>query len=145
MKKVILILIMIFSLVGCSKNTNLNLEEINSKLSGTNLFNKTEKIDISYIEDKYGLDSRGIEEYSIYMALDTVSASMYAIFKVNDSSVKENIESTFINKYISSWTTIVYEPEEVKLVNDMYFEEYGDYLIYIVSKDNDKVIDIIKK
>ena len=148
MKKIILILILIlimaFSFVGCSKNVNLNLEEINKNLSDTDLFSETEKIDISYLEEKYGLDSTGIEEYSIYMATETASASMYAIFKVTDSSVKENIESTFIDKYISSWTTIVYEPEEVKLVNNMYIEEYGNYLIYIISKDNDKAIGIIK-
>ena len=145
MKKIILILVMILSLVGCSKNKELNLEKINNKLSNIDLFNETEKIDISYLEDKYGLDSTGIEEYSIYMAMDTVSASMYAIFKVSDNSVKENIESTFIDKYISSWTTLAYEPEEIKLVNDMYSEEYGDYLIYIISRDNDKVIELIKE
>ena len=145
MKKIILILVMILSLVGCSKNKELNLNEIDSKLSDTNLFKETEKIDISYIEDKYGLDSTGIEEYSIYMAMDTVSASMYAIFKVSDNSIKEEIDSKFIEKYINSWTTLAYEPEEIKLVNDMYSEEYGNYLIYIISKDNDKVLDIIKE
>jgi len=146
MKKIILTLVMCFILVGCGKDekVNLNLEEINTKLGETELFSKTEKIDISYIENKYGLDSKGIEEYSIYMARTSMSSSMYAIFKVSDDKVKERIESTFIDKYVHSWTDIVYEPEEAELVNNMHSEKYGDYLIYIISSDNNKVINIIK-
>ena len=52
MKKIILAFIMIFSLVGCSQNKELNFNEINSKLNETNLFNETEKIEISYLEDQ---------------------------------------------------------------------------------------------
>lgn len=144
MKKIILILIMCFIVIGCGKTIILDFEKINNQLSKTNLFNETEKIDIEYIEDKYGLDSTGIEEYSIYMAQVSMSSSMYAIFKITDDSAQNRIESTFIDKYVHSWTDIVYAPEEAYLVNNMHSEKYGNYLIYIISKDNDKVLDIIK-
>ena len=147
MKKVIIMVIMCFMLVGCMKTEtiSLDLEKINIKLEDTNLFNKTEKIDIEYIEDKYGLDSNGIEEYSIYMSRTSMSASMYAIFKISDESASDRIESTFIDKYVHSWTDIVYAAEEAEIVNNMHSEKYGNYLIYVISKDNDKVLDIIKE
>ena len=147
MKKILLVLVMCMLLVGCGgkkESKNLNLDDINTKLSETGLFDATEKIDLTYIENKYGLDSTGIEEYSIYMARTSMSASMYAIFKVSDDKAKDRIENTFIVKYVHSWTDIVYEPEEAKLVNDMHSKKYVNYLIYIISKDNDKVLSIIK-
>ena len=146
MKKILLVFVMCLLLVGCTKDKeyNLNLDDINTKLSETGLFSETEKIDISYIENKYGLDSTGIEEYSIYMARTSMSASMYAVFKISDDSAKERIENTFIDKYVHSWTDIVYEPEEAKLVEHMHKEKYGNYLIYIVSEDNDKALKVIK-
>ena len=90
------------------------------------------------------MSTEGIEDYRIYMSKTSTSASMYAIFKVSSDKAKENIESTFINKYINSWTEIVYNASEAKLVENMYKEEYSGYLIYIVSTDNDKVLNIIK-
>ena len=58
--------------------------------------------------------------------------------------MKANKLNIFINKYINSWTEIVYNASEAKLVENMYKEEYSGYLIYIVSTDNDKVLNIIK-
>lgn len=147
MKKFIRLFMLIacFGLVGCgSSSKELNLNEIDKKLAETDLFSETEKIDLEYLEDKYGLISEGIVDYSVYMARASMSSSMYAIFKVENDEVKSNIESNFINKYTDSWTVNVYDAHEANLVNNMYSEKYQDYLIYIISEDNDKVLNIIK-
>ena len=146
MKKIVISLMLVgLLLVGCGKkNKDLDLDRITASIEETNLFKDASKIDIDYIERKYGMSTEGIEDYRIYMSKTSTSASMYAISKVSSDKAKENIESTFINKYINSWTEIVYNASEAKLVENMYKEEYSGYLIYIVSTDNDKVLNIIK-
>ncbi len=146
MKKIVISLMLVgLLLVGCGKkNKDLDLDRITASIEETNLFKDASKIDIDYIERKYGMSTEGIEDYRIYMSKTSTSASMYAIFKASSDKAKENIESTFINKYINSWTEIVYNASEAKLVENMYKEEYSGYLIYIVSTDNDKVLNIIK-
>ena len=146
MKKIVISLMLVgLLLVGCGKkNKDLDLDRITASIEETNLFKDASKIDIDYIERQYGMSTEGIEDYRIYMSQTSTSASMYAIFKVSSDKAKENIESTFINKYINSWTEIVYNASEAKLVENMYKEEYSGYLIYIVSTDNDKVLNIIK-
>ena len=146
MKKIVISLMLVgLLLVGCGKkNKDLDLDRITASIEETNLFKDASKIDIDYIERKYGMSTEGIEDYRIYMSKTSTSASMYAISKVSSDKAKENIESTFINKYINSWTEIVYNASEAKLVENMYKKEYSGYLIYIVSTDNDKVLNIIK-
>ena len=145
MKKIVISLMLVgLLLVGCGKkNKDLDLDRITASIEETNLFKDASKIDIDYIERKYGMSTEGIEDYRIYMSKTSTSASMYAIFKVSSDKAKENIESTFINKYINSWTEIVYNASEAKLDENMYKEEYSGYIIYIVSTDNDKVLNII--
>ena len=101
-------------------------------------------VSLDFIEKKYGLDDEGIIEYTIYMSDNLKSASMYAIFKIEDNSIEEKIDEKFMDKYVFSWTNVVYDEDEAYLVNNMYKERYGDYVIYIISKDNDKALEVIK-
>ena len=144
MKKIIYLIIGLLFITGCEKSKELDFNRINKELSNTDLFTNTKSIDIEFIENKYGLDSEGIIDYTIYMSDSLKSASMYAIFKVEDDSAIEKIEKMFIDKYVFSWTNVVYDAKEAYLVNNMYKEKYGDYAIYIISEDNDKALKIIK-
>jgi hypothetical protein len=80
----------------------------------------------------------------IYNALLSLTKRAYFGINLIGYDKDEKIQETFIDKYVFSWTNVVYNEEEAYLVNNMYKEKYGDYLIYIVSSDNDKVLKIIK-
>ena len=48
-------------LVGCGKkNKDLDLDRITASIEETNLFKDASKIDIDYIERKYGMSTEGI-------------------------------------------------------------------------------------
>lgn len=140
MKKFILVLVMIL-LVGCGKNS-LDLESIESKIKDTNLFSNN-MVDLDYLNSKYGLDTEGISEAKICMSSMLDNASMYAIFKAdNVNEVKKNTDA-FMEKYSSSWM-MGYNLEQESLVENRVVTTYDNYIIYIISTDNEKVLNIIK-
>ena len=67
---------------------------------------------------------------------------MYAIILTNDKSeVKEEMEEYF--EKVRDFNT-AYSPEQVKLIDERLEKEIGNYLIYIVSEDSEKIYqDII--
>lgn len=55
--------------------------------------------------------------------------------------VKEKLD-TYMTNLEEQWKT--YLPDQYELVKNRLVKEYGDYLIYIVSSDNEAVFNEIK-
>ena len=55
--------------------------------------------------------------------------------------VKEALDNYFKTEE-QKWST--YLPAEYEIIKNRKYEEIGDYLVYIVSTDNDKVLETIK-
>lgn len=151
MKKILYVIISIILLSGCSKNdVKLDLAKVESSLNNLTyeskaMFGKNEMVDLEHLTVKYGFDSSNIDASLISMSTVTDSASMYAIFlpkKGEKEAAKEAIEQ-FLTKYDRSWM-MGYAPDQEILVENRLEEEYGNYLIYIISNDNEKVLETIK-
>lgn len=146
MKKVLLLGLGLL-LVGCGKKETLNLEDIQKQLQDLSYSN--EKLfaspcaDNSLLEDKYGMNMNNFESVAVCLPTSSTSASMYAIFLPKGEDGKKDIDK-FIERYKGSWA-MDYFPEEKKLVEDMAEEKYGNYYIYVVSRDNNKALETIKK
>ncbi|MGE5455652.1 MAG: DUF4358 domain-containing protein [Ignavibacteriales bacterium] len=151
MKKILCIIGLILLVSGCSKNevkldfntleTNLNNLTFESK----KMFGNNNMVDVNYLSDKYGFDSSNIDESLISMSKVADSASMYAIFLPKKGEKDKAMEAIdkFLMKYDQSWM-MGYAPDQEVLVQNRMEEEYGNYLIYIISNDNDKVLETIK-
>lgn len=151
MKKILYVIISIILLSGCSKNdVKLDLDKVESNLNNLtyeseSMFGKNEMVDLEHLTVKYGFDASNIDDSLISMTKVTDSASMYAIFlpkKGEKEAAKEAIEQ-FLTKYDQSWM-MGYAPDQEILVENRLEEEYGNYLIYIISNDNEKVLETIK-
>lgn len=152
MKKIlisILCLISVFALVGCGKkeeeNVNLDLDKIKDALSSltTGEFDRTgvsnNLYDTGYFDSEltevydydfkntFGISSEYIEEYSI--AYNESTKQFYMIIKPSDDKVKDEI-TNFIKKN--------------NLEKKVLESKHDGYLVYIVSKNNDKVLEVIK-
>ena len=124
-----------------------NSEELMKEIENCKapIFSSLMKIEDDLLESLYGIKKDMVEEYLIKVPTILVSSNTYVIVKPtagNKTEVKEKLD-TYMTNLEEQWKT--YLPDQYELVKNRRVEEYGDYLIYIVSIDNNKVFETIKE
>lgn len=125
-----------------SSDNNKVLDAIKS--SKETIFAATMPVETEQMKDILDIDSSMVLEFDMKMPMMIVHSNTYIIVKPsegNEEIVKEKID-TYMEKLEEQWST--YLPEQYELVKNRKEEKLGDYLIYIVSTDNDKVFEVIK-
>lgn len=115
------------------------------KNSRSKLFTSLTEVDADTLSSRYGIDASLTEEFLVRIPTMMVNANEYAIIKPakgKKAEVKRKM-SEYFEKLENQWST--YLPDQYDLVKNRYEKEYGEYLIYIVSTDNDLVYKTIKK
>lgn len=95
------------------------------------------------LQDSIGLDPASVTEFAIKTPALITSSTTYMVVKPADgkkNEVKEALDNYMI-ALEEQWST--YLPEQYELVKNRLYKEYGDYLIYIVSSNNDLVYNTI--
>jgi hypothetical protein len=139
MKKIILFLGLIL-LVSCgSKQLENNDVKIVQKniiaINETGLFNNCDLLDDELLKiNRFKTDT--FEELTIYSSELANDPSLYIIALPVDDSEKDCIAQ--IDYYINNRLTayLDYNPESAKMIESRLEETYGEYLIYIISTDN---------
>ena len=155
MKKIVIILLMVLFCTGCNSESleskKFDKDTAKEKIADLTFNNSEFKFDDSENINNmdalsvYGVDLTLLNDYLFYLSSDVVDPSMYLVVnssEENKSVVKYQIEELF-NKYYNSYNN--YYPKEAKMIEDRLEKEYEDYLIYIVSYDNDKVYQAIEE
>lgn len=126
-----------------AKDNNKVLDII--KKTSNPVFGMMSEVTKDNMKDILGLEANKTEEFLMMMPMMVVNSNTYIIVKPS-AGEKENVKAT-IDKYMEKleeqWK--IYLPDQYQLVKNRKYEEYGEYLIYIVSSDNDKVLNEIKK
>ena len=95
------------------------------------------------LQDSIGLDPASVTEFAIKTPALITSSTTYMVVKPADG--KKNEVKTALDNYMvaleEQWST--YLPAQYELVKNRLYNEYGDYLIYIVSENNDLIYDTI--
>ena len=97
------------------------------------------------LENLMGVKESWVEESLVMNSAIIVNSNLYFIIKPK----KENSEDVqkAVDKYMvdleEQWKT--YLPDQYELVKNRLEEKYGDYLIYIISTENELVYETIKK
>lgn len=95
------------------------------------------------LED-FGLSIEDVSEFKGVTSSEDTSASFYIVVRPKNGKA-DNIKKS-MNQYMKTldkkWST--YLPNEYKLVKNHMETEVGSYLVYIVSKDNQLVLNTIK-
>ena len=96
------------------------------------------------LENLMGVKESWVEESLVMNSAIIVNSNLYFIIKPKKEN-SEDVQKT-VDKYMvdleEQWKT--YLPDQYELVKNRKFEKLGDYLVYIVSEDNDLVYNKIK-
>lgn len=144
MKKILLSLICFLCVIGCGvKNNKLDLKKVEQTLSSSEYFPNHEVVDTDTISNRYSIDVSKFDETLMLSSTKYDDASIVFIAHPSNESTKKEFEN-FIDSYNSQWVGMNYFPEQKELVENGLYTTYNGYLIYIVSSDNDKVLNMIK-
>ena len=144
MKKILLSLICLFCVVGCGvKNNKLDLKKVQQALSSSEYFSNHEVVSTDTISNRYSIDISKFDETLMLSSTKYDDATIVFISHPSNESTKKEFEN-FIDSYNSQWVGMNYFPEQKELVENALYTTYNDYLIYIVSNNNDAIINLIK-
>ena len=95
------------------------------------------------LQDSIGLDPASVTEFAIETPALITFSTTYMVVKPEDG--KKNEVKEVLDNYMvaleEQWST--YLPAQHELVKNRMYKEYGDYLIYIVSENNELIYDTI--
>ena len=145
MKKLFIgFILVLFFVVGCGNNTNIdNLDIKGASESFDKEFKNMSIIDDTQLKVIYGLNVDLLQEYSIKSS-SLNNGNFYALIKTESKNKKEVQDQMQKMFGIMSEQSNLYSPEAVDLINNRLETSMGDYLIYIISDDNDKYYNILK-
>lgn len=146
MKKrfVLFLVLSLFIFTGCnSNNKEIDLDNVFNNLKDE--YSEFVRVDEETLTGAYGIDLSVFEEYLVVMEEDNTTAKMYAVFKTKDEIDAATYEAEyFVSQYKESWLNGYFKEEEA-LVQDGDLETYGNYIIYVVNKDPDNIMKLIKE
>ena len=114
------------------------------KQSQMRVFNILQDLKKDDIAEVLKISDSDYDEALVKMPMLRSDTCGYVIFKPTNPSSKakiKNLMNDYYNGLESKWQN---NGENKNLVQNRYFEEYKGYLIYIVSRDNDLVIQLLK-
>ena len=113
------------------------------KETKTPVFGMMMEVGKDQIKDTLNIEETDVEEFLMKMPMMMVQSNTYIIVKPTEGkeeTVKNAIED-YMKKLEDQWST--YLPDQYELVENRKVEKIGDYLIYIVSTDNNLVFETI--
>lgn len=128
-------------IVSSSDNDSV-IEKI--KNTTTPVFNEMMDVDAEFLESLTKIKESDLEEYLVKVPMMMTSSATYFILKPTEEaydSVK-NLMDDYMDSLEETWE--MYLPDQYDLVKNRLEVSYGDYLIYIISSDNDLVLETIK-
>jgi len=126
--------------VASSDNDKVINEVKNTK---TQVFGMMMEVTKDQVKDVLNIEQTDVEEFLMKMPAMMVQSNTYIVVKPvkgKEETVKNAIED-YMKKLEDQWST--YLPEQYELVKNRKVEKIGNYLVYIVSNNNDLVFNTI--
>lgn len=143
LKKIIIVIGLAIILAGCNKSAS-TLDMKGASISLDEKYQNMALMSDKELEGIYNQDITLMEEY-IIKASENQNGNFYALIKVkseNKEKVKNNMDEMFS---ILENQSSLYSPEAVNLIKNKLATSVGDYLIYIVSENNEEMYNVVKE
>ncbi len=131
-------------LIYILSNDNEKVWEQIEESSHALLFENTKELSLESFAKQFSLEEKNIEEYQALISSKKEESSLYIIVRPKDGkieTVKKRLDQ-YMKDYEKKWST--YLPQEYALIKNRMETEIGSYLVYIVSRDNNAVLNTIK-
>ena len=116
------------------------------KQSQVKVFDILQELNKEEIKEKYGIDSNLYKEYKVKTAMIIKSdVTEYLLFYPKNQVSAKEIEKTMDKYYQEKEEKWAGNEENLNLIKNRYTGNYNGYLVYIVSKDNDLVLQLLRK
>ena len=146
MKKILLLLMLVLSLMGCSKNKikNVPVASIISNIEKNYPINNSIKEDLKQqdIAERYGISPDDIEEGVVYYTEDKDKADKIIIFKAKSKENIESLERAISSEIVGMSDSWKNNEIEAKKVDNHLFKTKETYVIYCVSDNAEKIVEI---
>lgn len=144
MKKIFVVLFTLVLLTGCEKSKKLDLTRIKNDLNNLEyndqkIFEENTCYDLDRLERKYDLDISEFNDYLVCIHQNEASSNLYIIASYKKSKDKLKTELDKLIELEKNSFSNGYFPKELQKVENYYYKEYSNYLIYIVSDNNELV------
>ena len=114
------------------------------KNSKTPIFAMLMEADDQTLKDTVNIDPALLEEYAVSVPMSITSGNFFLVLKPKAGKkdmVKKQADA-YVKKMEDTFAT--YLPDQYEMIQKRKVEQYGDYLIYISSTDNNRVWNTIK-
>lgn len=146
MKKLLLLLMFILSLTGCSKNKvkDVPVDAIISNIEKNYPINNSIKEDLKQqdIAERYGISPDDIEEGVVYYTEDKDKADKIIIFKAKSKENIESLERAISSEIVGMSDSWKNNETEAKKVDNHLFKTKETYVIYCVSDNAEKIVEL---
>lgn len=116
------------------------------KQSQVKVFDILQELNKEEIKEKYGIDSNLYKEYKVKTAMIIKSdVTEYLLFYPKNQVSAKEIEKAMDKYYQEKEEKWAGNEENLNLIKNKYTGNYNGYLVYIVSKDNDLVLQLLRK
>ena len=116
------------------------------KQSQVKVFDILQELNKEEIKEKYGIDSNLYKEYKVKTAMIIKSdVTEYLLFYPKNQVSAKEIEKAMDKYYQEKEEKWAGNEENLNLIKNRYTGNYNGYLVYIVSKDNDLVLQLLRK
>lgn len=144
MKKILLIVTLLL-LTGCGKKLDLKKIEIdldNLKIEDKFVYKDLKKLSSDDMYNIYSIESKYADEILYKENITSKGVDLYIVVKIKDDKIKEEIDKRFEALELQC---DMYDQVNALKVKNRLETKIGSYNIYIISDNNELVLETIKK
>ncbi|WP_129598688.1 DUF4358 domain-containing protein [Anaerophilus nitritogenes] len=142
----VLVIFILGTLVGCGKEKvkDVSIEDLDQKINQEVELVDMVKGNIEQLKTLYDIEKEQIDSFVLYTASTNIKANEIAILKIKDSNDIEKIQEKLKNRIEKqSQNFKEYIPEEYFLIENHVLKNNGEYIVFIISQDAQKIEEII--
>ena len=138
----------ILILSGCASSStknstsvkNISAKDIAAKIKSSLNLTEMTQIDDKKLKKLYGISTDEIDSYCIFVSMSNIKADEIAVIKVKSSSDAESIKEKIQKRNDAEALSFKdYLPEQYTLIQNHILKSNGNYILYAVSKDTEKI------